>query len=196
MDLTAVPKAQQAQLKNDIGQFLVEQILLTVGSAKSPVIGEDWPQLSKDYKIKKKQEGLPAKANLEESGAMLNALDYKNTRNGIEIGIFGKEAWKADGHLKFSGEKNNIPQRRFIPAEGQSFKKEIESEIENMIADARVESEDFSKSDLKQIETKSELYTYLEDKFPDMSDSEIRFAVLRNPDLIKLLDDLDLLDLL
>lgn len=174
--------------------FLVEQILASVAKEQSPVEGEDWPKLDKDYKKHKVAEGLPGKANLESSGELLDALTYKTTKTGVEVGFFNSQAWKADGHLKFSGAENNIPQRRFLPAEGQSFKRSIQDEVNKIIIDAKADT--FKKSDLREIETKSELYSYLEETLGLESRSEIRMAVLRNEDLFNTLDDLGLVDLL
>ena len=66
-----IPKSLLGEVKREVGDFLLEQILLSVGQAKSPVEGESWPSLSKDYKEKKVSENLPGKANLEASGSLL-----------------------------------------------------------------------------------------------------------------------------
>jgi len=191
-----VPKSDQNDVKNQVGEFLVEQILKSVSQAKSPVVGESWPKLSKEYRKRKEAEGGSGVADMELTGELLNALDFKTNSDGVEIGFFGEQAWKADGHLKFSGKENNTPQRRFLPEEGQKFKADIQSEIEKIILDATASASDLSASDLKEIETKSELYNYLSDKFGIDSRSEIRMAVLRNPDLVDKLDNYDLLGLL
>ena len=121
------------QIQSDVGDFLVEQILLSVGKGKSPVSGESFKSLSKDYKDKKIKLGASPIPNLELTGEMLNSLTYRTTSDGIEIGFFDDQAWKADGHLKFSGEKNGTPKRRFLPDVGQSFKKDIDKEINKII---------------------------------------------------------------
>lgn len=196
LDLTGIPKSDQAQVKNDIGEFLVEQVLKYVSQSQSPVQGESWPKLSKDYAAFKKSEGGTPIANMEFSGDLLDSLDFKNTRAGVEIGFFDSEAWKADGHLKFSGAKNHTPQRRFLPAEGQQFKNDIQREIEKIILDAKVSSSDFPASELKEIDTTSNLYDYLSEKLGLDSRSEIKMAVLRDTDLVDRLDKYDLLALL
>lgn len=175
----------------------MEQVLSSVAKQQSPVEGEEWPGLtSKEYKAKKKEDVGNTKANMENSGAMLDALTFKNTRDGVEIGFFNKEAWKADGHLKFSGEENSTPKRRFLPGEGEQFKAGIEAEVDRIILDAKVEEQTFTKAELRAVETKSDLYDLLMEKLGTDSRTETKLAVLRNPDLMDKLEELDLLELL
>lgn len=192
----ALPETIKAKVKRDVGEFLVERVLSSLRNAETPVKGEGWPALSKEYKAKKKAEGLPGEPNMELEGDMLDALTFEETSDGVEIGFFGAEAWKADGHLKFSGKENNTPQRRFLPGEGQEFDAEITRKAEQIIADAIAENADFDKSVFEDVASKSDLYEVLAEFFPDMSRAEIRSAVTRAPALIKLLDELDLIDLL
>lgn len=194
LDLTGIPKSKQAQVKEEIGMFLVERVLKSVAASKSPVDGEDWPTLDPEYKKQKVAESLPGKPNLEASGKMLDSLTFKTTRNGVEIGFFNKQAWKADGHLKFSGEENNIPQRRFLPGEGQSFKDEINTQVERIISDARVT--DDTLEGLGSIDTKEGLYSFLSEQLGLETRSEIRQAVIRNQKLFDQLEELDLVELL
>lgn len=195
-DLERVPDDIKAKIKQDVGDFLVESILTAVSKAKSPVAGESWPALSKEYKAKKEDEGAAPKANMEEHGDMLNSLTFRETPNGIEIGFFDDQAWKADGHLKFSGKENHTPKRRFIPAEGQNFTADIQVEIDKIIADNLADAETFKRGDFSGVDTTSALYEVLRRAFGDMSVHEIRAAVTRSPYLTQLLDDLDLMELL
>lgn len=172
----------------------MEQILESVAQAKSPVSGESWPALDKEYRKKKIADGFSGRPNLETSGDMLDSLTFKNTEDGIEIGIFGSEAWKADGHLKFSGAENNTPQRRFIPAEGQNFKSDIEREVERIISDYKAENVDAKR--LQDIDTSADLYRYLKEVLGDRSVNELRLAVMRTPDLLEAIEDAGLLELL
>lgn len=199
LDLTSglsVSEAVKTRIKNDVGDFLVESILSTVGKSKSPVAGEDWPSLSANYKKKKIDDGLPGRANMEYEGDMLDTLEFKKTDDGIELGFFGAEAWKADGHLKFSGKDNNTPKRRFLPGEDQTFIPSIQAEIENIVADAVADSMEFTSADFDDVGSKSELYEALSDYFPDLTRAEVRSAITRTPALARLLDDLDLLEFL
>ena len=190
------PKSVQAKIKRDVGEFIVSEILGSLNESHSPVAGEKWPGLSKGYKKIKVAQGGTTTPDMQLSGDMLDSLKFKPTSEGIEVGFFGKEAAKADGHNKLSGRENFTPQRRFLPEEGQSFLKSIEKGIEEIIADAVVEAEKLDKSDFQGVETKYDLMRVLSDKFDGMTNSEIKGAILRSPDLTELLDSLNLLGLL
>ena len=129
--------ASLVSLKEEVAEFVLEQVLLSVGGAESPVEGESFPSLSEDYTEKKIGEGGTPVPNLELEGDMLSALDYRITDVGFDIGFFGtSEAWKADGHLNFSG-LSQIPTRRFLPGEGQSFDAPIVATVEDIINNFR-----------------------------------------------------------
>lgn len=182
--------------QSEAGDFIVEQVLLSLHKAQSPVIGESFPKLSSQYAAKKKEEGGEGKPNLELSGEMLDALEWRPTKTGIEVGFFGDQAPKADGHLKFSGLENNTPKRRFLPGEGQNFKHEIRSELDKIVNDAIVENTDIPDKKLEKVSSKSELYELLKERFGDLTRSEIRDSVLRSADIADLLDEFDLLQYL
>lgn len=102
---------------NELGDYLIEQTLSDVGSARSPVDGKRFKGLSKEYKKEKRQVASPI-ANLELTGDMLDALKATPKKNGLEIGIFdGDEVGKADNHNKFSvkSQATKVPRRQFIP---------------------------------------------------------------------------------
>lgn len=131
-----MPRNQRAETKALVGDFVVNEILRFVGSGKSPVKGEKstFPRLTKEYAQDKK--GGNTTANLDLMGDMLDSLTFKNTRNGIEVGIFqGSEVPKADGHNNFSGE-SKLPRRRFIPSEDQGFRQRIERGIKDIVQSA------------------------------------------------------------
>jgi hypothetical protein len=191
-----IPEAAKTQIKRDVGDYLVEQITKSAGRAQSPVAGESWKQtLSPEYKKKKKAEGLPTKANMEESGDLLDSLTFEETGNGIELGWFGDQAGKADGHNNLSG-KSDLPQRRTLPDVGQEFVSSIQSEIEKIVADGVSNSMEFEAKDFEDVNTKADLYDALSDYFPDLSRAGIKSLIARTPDLAGLLEDMDLLDLL
>lgn len=172
-------------------------MLLSLADAKSPVTGASWPALSDKYKKDKQAQGAGDEPNMELTGDMLDSLDAIATDDGVEIGFFDDQAWKADGHLKFSGSENNLPQRKFLPEEGDSFKKEIEAGVKSIIQDAIVSSGHVDKAEFKDVETKSELYDVLKEQFGDyLSTREIRSAVLRDQRLTLILDELGIIDLL
>lgn len=133
---------------------------------------------------------------MELEGDMLDALSFEETRDGVEVGIFGKEAWKADGHLKFSGEEGTAPRRRFLPGEGQEFDPAIQDGIEKIILDAIGDETRFNRQDFDAVSTKSELYSVLSEYFPDLARAEIKQAIVSVPSLVTFLDELSLLELL
>lgn len=186
----------KARVTDKVGLFLVEQILGAVATEESPVSGESWPGLSPEYKKIKKAEGASPVPNMELTGDMLNSLTFRPTARGVEVGFFGDQADKADGHNKLSGRENNTPKRRFLPGEGQDFKSSIASEVEAIIAEEALKDAIITPSELNSVETKTDLYDVLSSKMPGYTRSEIRAAVLANADLVELLAEFDILELL
>jgi hypothetical protein len=180
-----------------VGEFVVESVLKSLANAESPVAGASWPDLSPKYKDKKEGEGLNGEPNMELSGDMLDSLDFRETRDGIEVGIFGREAWKADGHLKFSGAENNTPRRQFLPDETNGeFVPGIQREMEKIIADAIGDEMEFKPSDFEDVSSRAGLYDALDEYFPDFSRADIREIITNTPSLVRFLDDAGLLELL
>ena len=192
-----LPLKIKKKVAKDVGQYLIEQTLMDVNSSKSPVdgYGSFDPLTSKEYKLKKKGEVGNTRADLQLSGETLDALDFKVTEDGLTIGVFGDRAPIADGHNNLSG-KSELPVRRFIPGEGESYRPAIQQEFDRIISDALAENGGVSPQDLSEITTKSSLYDILGDRLGLTSRSEIRLAVYRNEDLLELLRDEDLIDLL
>jgi len=146
LGLEDVPSERHDEVKNEIGEFLVEQILQDVGSTKSPVAGQprNFKSLSPDYKeLKSKQApGIP---NLELNGDMLDSLKFNITSDGVEIGIFdSKEAKKADNHNKFSAKskRTKVPKRQFIPNDDESFRPFIVDRVIDIIDDFKTGDDD------------------------------------------------------
>jgi hypothetical protein len=138
-----IKPADKKELREELGELLYDMVLQYVSEAKSPVKRErtDFPELNKDY-AKAKSKVAIGKANLELTGAMLDAVQVKTTNQSIEIGIFNDkgQADKADGHCNHSG-RSKLPRRRFIPAEGQGFKKDIMDELKEL-AEGYVDGEE------------------------------------------------------
>jgi hypothetical protein len=194
-DIIASDHAKE-RIKEEAGAFILEKTLEFVGSAKSPVSGEGWKRtLSPLYAKQKREDGATVIANLENSGEMLQSLDIVTTDDGIKIGVFGGEAEKADGHNNFSGD-SMLPQRRFLPEEGQNYKREIEQGVKEIINDVLASETIATKSDFSDVSTSGELFTVLSDILGISGKESIRRAVLANRDLLELLEDLDLLDLI
>lgn len=184
------------RIQNEVGEFLVEQTLVSVSELKSPIQGEGtFPALSKNYKKKKLKEVGHGVPNLEFQGEMLNELAFKPTPEGIKEGIFGERAPAADGHNNLSG-KSHLKKRRFLPAEGQTFKEPIKKEVERIIADIVAQETKIKKSDFANIDTKKGLYSKLSEFFGELNRAELKLAVYRNDEVLSILEDLKLDELL
>lgn len=191
-----LPTSVKNEIKEEVGKLLIDEILSYVSEKRSPVSGGSYKAtLSKEYAKEKKAEVGNTEANLELTGALLDSVTFKKTDDGIRIGVFGKEAGKADGHNNLSGE-SRLPERQFLPKEGEVFKSQIQDEIDSIIADKIAEVASFDKSDFDGVDDKTELYAVLADRFLDMSRADIRAAVLRSDDLLELLAEMDLLEFL
>lgn len=189
----AVPKDIAEELKKEVGDFLVEQILSSVGSQKSPIDGSKFQKLSPEYKKYKISQGLSGSPDLEFSGSMLGSLDYKITSKGIELGIFGEDAPKADGHNNFSGD-SQLPTRQFLPKEGEEFDSSIQDGVDSIINEYIVKANPVSEEQIRQVESKSDLWNLLEDLYGDeLEKSEIIDAVLGNAESLDLLKEYGLL---
>lgn len=129
-----IPERLKKTIRNDVGEYLKEQIVASAESAKSPVMGESFDPLSPQYKKKKIAAGKGGKPNLRFEGELLGDLTWEDTKDGIDLGWFGSQAAKADGHANLSGD-SPLPQRRLIPGEGQQFRARIQRGIESIIAD-------------------------------------------------------------
>jgi hypothetical protein len=131
------------QTLEEVGQYLVEQILENCGRSKSSVAGGSWKgSLSPQYKKRKEKMSSSTSPNMELTGDMLDALDFKISGNTVEVGIFDyDEAQKADNHNKFSSasRETKVPQRQFIPNndEDETFRRDIIREINQIIEEAR-----------------------------------------------------------
>lgn len=179
--------ADKRRAKDEVGEFLIDSILQQVGAAKSPVKGEIFPALSKDYKEIKSDQGRGTAANLELSGDMLDALLFRRTDKGVKIAILGNEAPKADGHNNFSGQ-SKIKQRRFLPGDGQSFKSSIESEANSIIREQVAASANVKRSDLRGISTRPGLNDFLRSAFPALTVKQAKNAILINEGLLAIFD--------
>lgn len=195
-DDVSVPKSAREQVAQAVGEFLIEQTQIKLAQGESPIEGYGkFKRLSKEYAAHKVDEGGSSIPDLESSGEMRDQLTFKTTAKGIEIGVIGPSAPKADGHNNLSG-ASDLPLRRFIPDVGETYKGEISRQVKEIITDIVGEQHEFEKDDFEDVETKAGLYAILTQGFEGFTRSEIRTAVLRNEDLLKILGELDLLDLL
>lgn len=131
-ELDLIPQGDRKAALKEIGQYMIEAVLADVGEAKSPVTGMNFKRLSEEYAEKKAEESSNVIPNLELSGDMLDALDFKIVGNKIEFGIWGDEAPKADGHCNHSGD-SELPRRTFIPDKDENFRPEIRNTIQEIL---------------------------------------------------------------
>lgn len=122
---------------------------------------------------------------------MLGSLDFKIVGDKIEIGVFGEDAGKADGHNNFSG-KSKLPKRQFLPASGDKFNGRIQSIVDDAIQTYIADNTELEKKRLNEIESSKDLYAYLKEEFGDLSKQDLKALVLKS----KLSVDLDKFDLL
>lgn len=191
-----VPRSAREEIAQAVGEFLIEQTQVKLAQGQSPIQGHGkFRKLSKEYAALKMDEVGNAEPNLEASGEMRDELTFRTTANGIEIGVIGPSAPKADGHCNLSGE-SQLPTRRFLPDVGEAYDSEIQTQVKEIIADILGEQHKFEAVDFEAVETKSQLYAILTQGFPDWTRSEIRATVLRNSDLVRILGRMELLELL
>lgn len=133
LDLENVPKDQRTAAKDAVGNFIIDEILTRLADGESPVTGRAFKQLSKPYADKMKDGDR--NPNLELEGDLKAALGFKNSKDGIIVGIMkADQRPKADGHNNLSGE-SKLPTRRFIPDSEQDFAGSIMKQIPNIISE-------------------------------------------------------------
>lgn len=135
-----IPDEVASDIKDEAGEFVRDSILDYVGDGRSPVDGQKFKQLSKQYADEEK--GGRRVPNLDLEGDMLNALIYEKTKGGINVGIFdSSEAIKAYGHITgFEGHpwlEGVAPARPFIPGTKGTFTGKIMDGVQEIV-DKRV----------------------------------------------------------
>jgi hypothetical protein len=144
LDLSGIPSDKVTAAKKEVGDYLIEEILRYVGDGKSPVEGERWKKLTKEYADEFK--GGNTTPTMQLYGDLLDSLKTEDAgEDKIKIGHFKDEgqAPKADGHNQLSieaklwAQKKDFPKRRYIPDNGQKFKSAIESGIEDILSGYR-----------------------------------------------------------
>ena len=174
--------SQTRKIKDEVGELLIDHILLNVGKGRSPFGAGAFPPLSKKYKSFKLDEGSEPKPNLELSGEMLDSLSFSHIDIGIKIFVSGEEALRADGHNNFSGD-SRIPTRQFLPKKDDSFGSMIEREVSNIISENAIDSSSISRADIAKITTKTQLNDFLREAFPLVSVRQAKSAILVDDNL-------------
>lgn len=178
-------KESKRRVAEDVSDLLKTTILEEVSKGKSPLSGLSWPKLNPSYKKFKESQNLPGKANLEFTGQMLDDFDVVAKGSGtIELNVTGKKSVsKADGHNNFSGE-SDLPLRRFLPKEENKFKKNIEQQINDIVAKAVSENLKLSRRKFSNVKSKAAFFGVLKELFPGFSNTQISDAIISNEDLL------------
>jgi len=137
---------QKTQAKNEAGRIIVEEINKFLDGSNSPVSGGKFKSF--------KQDGGPSQ--LFETGDLRNSITYKRRKGStIEVGVFSKrEAPKAFNH----NEGDTVPERKFIPAEGQKFKQSIRRRVDEAVK--RIKEQEEIQEERKQ--TVQELFSAID----------------------------------
>ena len=191
-----LPKRVKKLVNEAVGEYLVEQTLISIEQERSPVAGQgSFAPLSGTYKKLKKREIGNSRPNLEANGDMKDQLDFQAT-DVLTIGVFGDRAGAADGHNHLSNKTPRIPKRQFLPDEGQLYKNGIMTEVKRIKADIIAEETNFKPAQFKNVYTPTDLYATLRNILGLQTRAEINLAVIRNPDLENFLTEQGLYDLL
>jgi len=187
LDLEGIPREDRKRVKEDVGEFVVNEISRHLAEGKSPVKGQSFKKLSKDYADGEKLGDRTP--NLQAEGDLLDSLVDKSGRgNLVKVGHFlAREVPKADGHNQHTNKAKNwakrtkFPKRQYLPEEGQLFKRDIEKGIDEIVTDAKDAAEE-----QRQLELESET---IESEEPQQS-TEVQATDLFNDDVISsLLND-------
>jgi len=139
--LEDVPEEAKQEAKQEVADYLENQILREVNNGVSPVRGEGrFKRLDTDYAIREKSGNRLS--NLEDEGDLLTDFDVSLDEGSfLEVGHKGNQTPKADGHNQLSAKakawakQNGYPRRRYIPDDTQKFIPKITGEIENIISE-------------------------------------------------------------
>lgn len=127
---TNIRGSERRDLLDEIGEFIVSEIIQNVSSGFSPLQGiNKFKKLSPEYA--QYQKNGDTTANLDLNGDMLDSLTFKIVgTNKIKIGIFDPDqAIKSFNH----NTGDTIPRRAFIPNKNEQFDKRIMSGVDELI---------------------------------------------------------------
>jgi len=136
LDLS-IPKDKQAEALRAASEFIKETMLDYIGEMKSPVSGGRWVKtLSTGYLKKKEEESGVSQANLELTGHLLDNLSVDVKGSNIVIDVDPEDRGKALGHLTGEyGKHSKEKPRQFMPQPGQEFKKQILSDLKQLLSE-------------------------------------------------------------
>ncbi len=140
VDLKGVPSDLIDEVAEEVGEFLLDQVLQDIASGRSSVSGKKWKGLSPEYKDTKAGFTSGKGANLELTGEMLDDLNWRLVNGRIEIGWFNDadQSIKAFNHNK----GDTLPKRQSIPLPSESFRPGIRREMDAIINEILEDHED------------------------------------------------------
>ena len=131
-ELRDVSDNAKEEALNAAGSVIIDMMLDKMGDGSSPVMGERFPKLSKAYAKKEKHGDRTPNLNLD--GDMWDAIESESSGNILTIGVNKSDELKADNHNGFGAFGSpTLPQRRFIPAKEQKFKRDIMAAVRDTI---------------------------------------------------------------
>ena len=129
---------EREEVMNEVGEYILTEVLDYVAQGISPVTGKPFDKLSKDYA--NYQKGGNTLPNLDLNGDMMRSVEFQVEADRIKIGIFDEDqAIKAYGHI--TGMKGHpwlegkTPQRKLLPNEKETFYSDIMSGVSEIIDD-------------------------------------------------------------
>ncbi len=123
LDLAGIPEGDWSNAKEEVLDYVKEQILVDLSRAQSPVTGEAFVALSPEYAKRKAEVSSAVIPNMELTGDLLDALVSRDARGSkIEVGWFDPDqAIKAFNHTT----GDTVPKRPLIPDPKEDFRPEI-----------------------------------------------------------------------
>ena len=140
VDLKGVPPDLIGEVSEEVGEFLLTQVLEDIAKGISSVSGRKWKGLSPQYKDVKAKETSAVKANLELTGEMLDDLDWRLKNKRIEIGWFKDKDQTIKAFNHNTGD--TLPKRQSIPRPSEKFRPGIRKEMDAIINEVLRDNED------------------------------------------------------
>lgn len=122
-----------AETMTAVGQTIVRDAKASIARGQSPVEGYGAFPKYKDPEKYPGRRKRPVPVNLKLEGDMLNAYKYKRTSKlGLAVGVMDDRKQEAKARAHNEGTED-IPQRRFIPGEGEAFIPSITRKVVGII---------------------------------------------------------------
>lgn len=132
-DLDGLTSSQQTQLKNIVGEALIEEVRSKSLSGKSPVTNENYDPLDPKYKALKKKLVGSSRANLLLFGTMLGDLKHGNRESSVDLKMTdGLQKKKMFNH----NTGDTLKKRQALPnSDGEGFHDSILRKVNRIIKD-------------------------------------------------------------